>query len=77
MPVIDQILRAKQRWRSASDLEMSIRTIALALGLSAEQLAAFWNQIPLDDFTNRENARLHRQQVINLRRVARDKLGQA
>jgi len=46
MPVIDQILRAKQRCRSASDLEMSIRTIAVALGLSAEQLAAFWNQIP-------------------------------
>ncbi len=55
----------------------SIRTIASALQVSALELAELWNRIPLDDLTIAKMLDCTRQQVINLRRVARDKLGQA
>jgi hypothetical protein len=55
----------------------SIRSVALALGLAAVELAELWNRLPLDDLTTASMLQCTRQQVINLRRVARDKLGEA
>ena len=55
----------------------SIRQIAAALDSSPEQFAAIWPELPHDDATIAERLRLQRQQVINLRRVARDRLGAA
>ncbi|MEO5719484.1 MAG: hypothetical protein ABIR29_13065 [Chthoniobacterales bacterium] len=55
----------------------SLRSIALSLQLPALELAELWNRIPLDDLTIAKMIDCTRQQVINLRRVARDKLGQA
>ena len=55
----------------------SLRQIASALGFSAEAFAAIWKELPQDDATIAQRLRLQRQQVINLRRVARDRLGAA
>jgi hypothetical protein len=55
----------------------SIRSIAGALLLSAQELAELWNRIPLDDLTIAPMLGCTRQQVINLRRVARDNLSEA
>ncbi|MGH8093684.1 MAG: hypothetical protein ACREIF_09455 [Chthoniobacterales bacterium] len=55
----------------------SIRSVALALGLAGTELAELWNRLPLDDLTIAGMLACTRQQVINLRRVARDKLGEA
>lgn len=55
----------------------SLRQIAALLALSPEQFVAIWPQIPQDDATIAERLQLQRQQVINLRRVARDRLGAA
>src|SRR5207302_11096038 len=55
----------------------SIRTLASHLGLTKEQLANLWNRLPLDDLTIAGILDCRRQQVINLRRVARDNLGRA
>ena len=53
----------------------SIRQIASLLGMPPEELAEIWNSIPQDDLKIAERLGLARQQVINLRRVARDRLG--
>jgi len=52
----------------------TVREIAASVGLAAEEFAALWDDLPLDDM--RIAAMLHssRQQVINLRRSARDRL---
>ncbi|HEY2801925.1 MAG TPA: hypothetical protein VGI85_15140 [Chthoniobacterales bacterium] len=55
----------------------SIRSIATILDLEAQELAALWNRLPLDDLTTAKMLACTRQQVINLRRVARTKLGDA
>ena len=55
----------------------SLRAIAASLQLKANELAEIWNRIPLDDLTIAKMLDCSRQQVINLRRVARDKLGAA
>ena len=55
----------------------SVRDMAGALGFSAEQFATVWNALPQDDATIAQRLQLQRQQVINLRRVARDRLGAA
>jgi hypothetical protein len=55
----------------------SIRSIAVALDFAPERFAELWNQIPLVDLTIAKMLDCTRQQVINLRRVARDKLGEA
>ena len=55
----------------------SIRSIAIALDFAPERLAELWNETPLDDLTIAKMLDCTRQQVINLRRVARDKLGEA
>ncbi len=55
----------------------SLRTIAGRLDLSPNELAGLWNRLPLDDLAIAKMLDCTRQQVINLRRVARDKLGGA
>ena len=52
----------------------SIRQIAKALELPAEDFAALWHDLPLDDATIAERLGLTRQQVINLRKSARERL---
>ncbi len=55
----------------------SIRTIAPRIGFTPEKLATLWRDLPLDDLRIAAELKCTRQQVINLRRVARDKLGKA
>lgn len=51
-----------------------IRQIAKVLGLSAENLAERWNDLPLPDLEIAGILGLSRQQVINLRKSARERL---
>ena len=55
----------------------SLREIAAVLAFSPEQFATVWPELPQDDATIAQRLNLQRQQVINLRRVARDRLGAA
>jgi len=48
--------------------------IAEAMGLSPERLSEIWNDLPFDDRTIGEMLQLTRQQVINLRKTARERL---
>lgn len=52
----------------------TLRQIADALELPAERFAELWAQLPLDDATIAELLGLTRQQVINLRKSARERL---
>ncbi len=52
----------------------TLRQIADALEISAERLAELWLQLPLDDATIAGLLDLTRQQVINLRKSARERL---
>ena len=52
----------------------SIRQIAKALSLAPEALAVLWNELPLDDLTTANRLGVTRQQVINLRKSARERL---
>jgi DNA-directed RNA polymerase specialized sigma24 family protein len=52
----------------------SIRKLARALEISDEEMAQVWNRIPVDDLAIADLLGQPRQQVINLRRVARDRL---
>jgi hypothetical protein len=52
----------------------SIRQIAETLAMSAEQMATLWNQLPLEDATIAQSLGVTRQQVINLRKCARQRL---
>lgn len=49
--------------------------LAAAVELSAEELGAIWAQLPLSDMVIAERLALNRQQVINLRKSARERLG--
>jgi len=51
-----------------------IDELADSLGVTVERLAAMWNELPLDDMTIARMLGIRRQQVINLRRSARDRL---
>ncbi len=55
----------------------SIRSVAPRVGLEPGRLAVFWQELPIADLTIAECLHCTRQQVINLRRVARDSLGVA
>lgn len=55
----------------------SIRNVAPRVAMEPEHLAALWQRLPLDDRDIAEELGCVRQQVINLRRVARDTLGHA
>ena len=52
----------------------SIRQIAGLLEMAAEEMAALWNQLPIDDTAIAARLGLTRQQVINLRKSARERL---
>lgn len=52
----------------------SIRQIAEVLQIPAEEFAALWNQLPLDDQMIAGRLGVTRQQVINLRKSARERL---
>lgn len=52
----------------------SLRDIALVLELSAEEFAALWPRMPLDDAEIAERLQLTRRQVVNLRGSARERL---
>lgn len=49
--------------------------IAGALQMRVGELAEIWNGLPLDDRTIAERLNMTRQQVINLRKTARERLG--
>ena len=51
-----------------------MREIAEVLGFTEDELAAIWNSLPLDDLAIAERLKLTRQQVINLRKSARERL---
>jgi RNA polymerase sigma factor (sigma-70 family) len=52
----------------------SVDQIAEALALSGTQLMNLWNELPLDDETIGRQLGASRQQVINLRKTARERL---
>jgi DNA-directed RNA polymerase specialized sigma24 family protein len=52
----------------------TMRQMAAALEMPLEQFAALWNQLPLDDAGIAGLLNLTRQQVINLRKAARERL---
>ncbi len=55
----------------------SIRSLAPRFGMPPERLAMMWQRLPLDDRQIASELQCARQQVINLRRVARDSLSRA
>jgi len=52
----------------------SFAQLAAALGQTEEWLAIIWNRLPVDDLTIAQHLGLSRQQVINLRKSARQRL---
>jgi predicted DNA-binding protein (UPF0251 family) len=52
----------------------SLRVIADALDIPLPDLARLWHTLPLDDAQIAERLGVTRQQVINLRKSARDRL---
>lgn len=52
----------------------TVRQIADALSIDARDLAGFWSDLPLDDLRIAELLGVRRQQVISLRRAARERL---
>ena len=52
----------------------TLRDIADALVIQPEELAKMWNDLPLDDLTIASHLGITRQQVINLRKCARERL---
>ena len=51
-----------------------LRQIAEALEFQADTFTILWNQLPLDDNSIAKHMGITRQQVINLRKSARDRL---
>jgi DNA-directed RNA polymerase specialized sigma24 family protein len=52
-----------------------LERIATCAGMSLEELAAMWDALPFDDLTIAARLGLTRQQVINARKAARQRLG--
>ena len=52
----------------------TVRQLAEMLGMSVEEFADLWNELPLEDAKIAERLRLTRQQVINARKSARERL---
>ena len=52
----------------------SFDEIAGAMGLEPEKLSEIWNDLPFDDNTIARSLDISRQQVINLRKAARERL---
>ena len=66
----------------ASQIEMfpftgvaTIRQLAAALEMSDDDFARLWNELPMEDAAIAARLGLTRQQVINLRKAARQRLG--
>ena len=53
----------------------TLREIASVLGLPAEEIAKLWGRLPLNDAELAERLGATRQQVINMRLAARQRLG--
>lgn len=51
-----------------------VRHIAEAVGMPAAQLAGIWNELPWDDAAIAQHLGVTRQQIINLRKAARERL---
>jgi DNA-directed RNA polymerase specialized sigma24 family protein len=52
----------------------SISQIAVALEMAPEELAELWSDLPMDDSRIADRLKLTRQQVVNLRKSARERL---
>lgn len=52
----------------------SLPEIAAALDMPPERLAEIWNMLPFDDVTIAKQLEVTRQQVVNLRKAARERL---
>lgn len=52
----------------------SMTEIGTALGMSPERFAGIWNELPIEDAIIADQLGITRQQVINLRKVARERL---
>jgi hypothetical protein len=52
----------------------SLRNVARVTGLEPEKLAEIWNRLPLEDSAIAGILQVTRQQVINLRKSARERL---
>ena len=52
----------------------TMRQVAAALEMSAEELAAVWDRLPLEDAAIGEKLGASQQQVANLRKCARERL---
>jgi len=52
----------------------TMRQLAAALEMSAEEIAAVWDRLPLEDAAIGEKLSASRQQVANLRKCARERL---
>ena len=52
----------------------TVRELSETLGISAEELAELWTELPLEDASIADRLRLTRQQVINTRKSARERL---
>src|SRR5262249_43289952 len=52
----------------------ALREIAAAVSLTPQRLGELWNDLPLDDLTIGSLIGATRQQVINLRKAARERL---
>lgn len=52
----------------------TIREIAATLNVPAEEFSTLWNELPLDDLAVARLLNVTRQQVINLRKSARERL---
>jgi DNA-directed RNA polymerase specialized sigma24 family protein len=52
----------------------TVRQLAQMVGLSAEEFSELWNELPLEDARIAERLQLTRQQVINARKSARERL---
>jgi len=52
----------------------TLRQLAQMVGMSAEEFSELWNELPLEDARIAERLQLTRQQVINARKSARERL---
>ena len=52
----------------------TVRQLAEMVGMRAEEFAELWNELPLEDARIADRLRLTRQQVVNTRKSARERL---
>jgi hypothetical protein len=52
----------------------TLQDVAVAIGVSSEELTSIWDDLPLDDLAIAAKMSMTRQQVINLRKAARARL---